>query len=157
MSSDDYEKSKRSVMAEKVAILTLQGVGIKEIHKQISQEDDPDITRAKVVALKNHPRFHEVITKGELSKIESAIREAKLGFARLTTRAMEKIEDLIEDGNLGAIQLVFKCIGMLDLKPEDTKQAQSITVVLPTMDAPKEVKEINAEVKSTRIKSFKES
>lgn len=156
--SDIEDKLKRESMAEKVALLTIQGVGIKEIHKRMCQEDDLTLSRSQVIALKRHPRFHEVMKREVEAVVESAQNETKMGFAVLVPEANAILKEMIQDKHIGAITLVYKGIGMLDQKPEQKEQTQSLTVILPDTnmnEAP--VIEVNNEDQSKRSFATKKS
>lgn len=146
------DEPKRKAMAEQVALLTIRGVGLKEIHKQLN-DMDMTLTRAQVIALKRHPQFHEVMKREVQAVIDTAQTEAKTGFAALIPEATAALKEMIADHHIGAITLVYKGIGVLDPAPEDNKQAQSLTVILPNMEAPKDVKEVIP----VRSKTIKES
>lgn len=142
----DYDRAKREEMAEKAAQYTIQGIGLNKQVDLIAKEYELLFTRTNLLTLRKHPRYQEVILadkQARLDLVNNAIEMGKLelknGIVNMVPDLIKGMHDQINEGNVKAMALAFKGLGM-DLV-EEVKQDQSLTIVIPGMkpQAEKEV------------------
>ena len=72
--------------------------------------------------------------------VSAAVIAVRRKLADMTELAMQVIEDQLKEGNLEAVKIYFKGLGIDTVEKKDPNQAQSITVILPGKQPEKEVK-----------------
>lgn len=132
----DYDRVKREEMAEKAAQYTIQGIGINKQVDLMAKEYDLLFTRTNLLTLRKHPRYQEVILadkQARLDLVANAIEMGKLeiqhGTANMVPDLIKAMHEQIKEGNVKAMALAFKALGM-DIV-EEKKQDQSLTIVIP--------------------------
>lgn len=132
----DYDRVKRDEMAEKAAQYTIQGIGINKQVDLIAKEYDLLFTRTNLLTLRKHPRYQEVILadkQARLDLVNNAIEMGKLelknGIVNMVPDLIKGMHEQINEGNVKAMALAFKGLGM-DLV-EGAKQDQNLTIVIP--------------------------
>lgn len=78
--------------------------------------------------------------------VSSAVVAVRKEFADLTGLITEAVKHHLKEKNLEAVKIGLKVLGFDSAERVDTKQAQSITVILPGSSAPKEVSNGDIEV-----------
>lgn len=148
----DYDKAKREEMAEKAAQYTIQGIGINKQVDLIAKEYDLLFTRTNLLTLRRHPRYQEVILadkQARLDLVNNAIEMGKLelknGIVNMIPDLIKAMHDQVNEGNVKAMALAFKGMGM-DIV-EQTKQDQSLTIVIPGMKPAQEKEVIDVKPK----------
>lgn len=117
-------------MAEALAQLTLSGLGVNKQVEQMAQRYDLTLTRTKLGLIRKHPRYKEVMEREAASIIENNLLEGRLAGSNLLTEVVEAIKKGLKKGDPRFVIAAMKLSG-IDIQQEQTKQDQSITVVMP--------------------------
>lgn len=125
------------LLAEQHARLTLRGVGINEQVKQLKKETNLEVTRTKLINLKRHPKYHEVIQKDAEAKIKNGQLTAMLGIAELVPDAIAALARLVKADNVKAVDTAIR-LG-IGKEEEKTEQKQAIQILLATDKSEKPV------------------
>ena len=125
----DYLKLSDSLLAEKSALLSLRGVGLNEQVRQL-KEIDHEFTRAKLVSLKNHSRYKELLLQAAEELISSGQLELKTGIVELVPSIIKCLKEKLADNDVRAAVAAINVL--IEKRVDDNpRQAQQIQVILP--------------------------
>lgn len=126
------------LLAEKAALLDLQGIGINEQVKQLATEVNFPVTRTKLLQVKRHPKYQEIKKKAIEAEFENGTLDLKRMAVELLPDVYKCLKDKLKDGDTKAAALV---VNLFIGKEDDSgpKQAQQIQVILP--GTPKVIKQ----------------
>lgn len=141
------KREQTEFLAEQVAILTLQGVGVNAQVRHIAKEYDPEITRSRVISLKRHPKYHEIIQKDAAAQISSGTIEARLGCIELIPDCIQALKKQIRRGNTKAIEITIKtAVG--DASDDNSANTQAIQVVVASDGQVASLKQLSSDTPS---------
>lgn len=119
-----------SLLAEHSAIHSLRGMGINEQVKVLKREyPGRDITRSKLLSLKKHPKYKEVLLKEADEMVASGQIELKTGAAGLVPAVIACLKLKLAEGDVKAAVAVVNIL--VDKKDDEgPKQAQQLNITL---------------------------
>jgi len=144
---DEVQVSKRGGKREKLEITPItirQTAMLKSVGRsamEIAQE--LNISQSSVLRLLKRDDTKALIKSMETTAIQSAISVLKVELSRLLQKAVQVIERKLDEGDLDAVRVLFKGVGVES--QEATKDSsQQITVIMP--GAPQEPRMIQADI-----------
>lgn len=128
-----------NLIAEESALMTLNGIGVNEQVKQLKRRyPGPDVTRSKLVSLRKHPKYKEILVKEAEQMIDTGQVTLKAGAAGLVPEVLKCLKSKLQEGDVKAAVAVFNILADKD-SDEGTKVAQQLNITLAS-DVVKEVK-----------------
>lgn len=136
-------------LAAKIAAMAVTGMQCKAITAALIK-DGHELTWRKVHRIMQSEEFKGFIrdyTDESLAMAKATVRSES---AKLVKKAMSVLDQHLEDGNLNAVPLVFKVLGVME--PEAEKKVDgNITIVLPGAEAPKNITPEYREVEDNEV------
>ena len=122
------------ILAEKSAQLTLNGVGINQQVKDLTEEFKLPVTRTLLTSLKKHVKYTKVLMKAA----EEGRLQLKAGMTGLVPDLIKCLGSALKEGDTLGVRAAGIAASILTdtSSPDEQKQAQSITVVLPGTTPP---------------------
>lgn len=126
------DRARKASMAEDLALLELNGVGLNKAVSQMRDKyKDLTITRGSLVALKRHPRYDEVITQNEESKIRRGRMEGRIGVINLVPTFLKALERVLKSkAPAPGITVMAKVLYDMDGETKN-QQAQQLQIIMP--------------------------
>lgn len=118
------------LVAAKAAQLQVLGVGANKQVQVLSEQFGYQFTRSQVKRLELKDTYQRVLKEHTESVIKQAVIELKKGTSLLVPKIIEALNKALSDGDIRAILPALKILG-IENAVDDTKQSQTITVVLP--------------------------
>lgn len=118
-------------LAQESALLTLRGIGINEQTKQLREKfPDGGVTRTRLLTLKNHPKYSEILKKAAEEMVSTGQIELKAGTAELVPQILACLKLKLEEGSVQAASVAVNILIDKDANSAP-QQAQQIQVILP--------------------------
>jgi hypothetical protein len=124
----------KGLVAEASAKLTLSGVGINQQVKDLSAEFGIPLTRTKLTELKKHSKYAETL----MEAAEAGKLQLKAGATGLVPDLLACLGSALKAGDTLGIRAAAIAASILTDKtaPDEQKQAQQLTVILPGTTPP---------------------
>lgn len=130
-----------------IALAKTKGATILELAKQFNMSTFTICKALKKDVVKDH------IKTIENDVLVEAMSELKLGLSKLTGKAIKALEKAIEDGNMMAVGLFFKGLGVGAEDNSKKDGPQNLTIVMPGATTEKPAIEIQSEVEDDSLHS----
>lgn len=115
------------VLTRQIAGILVTGVSVTECAKRLA------LTPAAVRRITDTDKYKEIVSEAGEEELAPALAKAKAQLARLTTKAVKAIEEVLDTGagrdKLQAASIVLKAVGLHE--EEEKTSNGNITVIMP--------------------------